>query len=109
VTPCKGGFASDEKPQHTLDSAVTHRQCDGSDFALLSGMLRNFASRKYCGFWERSGHSVQLHVAVSAVHRRLKLASQMNGVLTARHHEIGNVEAPLRIDMLQYAFKLVLR
>lgn len=41
---------ADEKPQHILDSAVTHRQCDGSYFALLSGMLRNFASRKYCGF-----------------------------------------------------------
>jgi hypothetical protein len=71
-------------------------------------MMRNFTSRKYCGFQERSGHSVQLHVAVSAVHRRLKLASQMNGVLTAPHHEVENADASLRIDMLQYAFKLVL-
>src|SRR4029077_14310026 len=71
-------------------------------------MMRNFASRKDCGFQEPGGHSRQLHVAIRAVHDRLKLASQMHRMLTARHHEVRDVDVPLRVDMLQYAFKLAL-
>jgi hypothetical protein len=32
----------------------------------------------------------------------------MNGVLTARDHEFGNIDAPLGIDVAQYALKLIL-
>src|SRR5258708_22056033 len=69
----------------------------------------NFAFRYNAGFQEGGLYAFELDVAIRAINKRVESACYVNGMLAASYSEISYVDAPLRLDMLQYASEFVFR
>jgi hypothetical protein len=58
---------TDKQPKNVLDAAVMDVQLNGSRFAVLPGVTRNFALCQHTGLQEGSTYTFELNVAIGAV------------------------------------------